>query len=596
MFEEKNEQQNVQNLNLQQNNDMGILNNPIQVYPINEQQNVPGSSKKKRVSLIILFVFIFLLLAGASFFWYYKGEAMYFYYKTQFPWADSIKNYKIETKFQIDIPESSLEEAISDLIDSGLITQEQADKVKSFDSNFIMSIVDKNVEIDSTSKFGDVNVLQFIIRYFYNDSIYMKADISKIMQSIPIPDKWVYISLKNSSDSFGGGLIPISQDLVNKYFSSFSAPAGSRSVDANIIKYIDISDPHESKEYNGKKLKKINFSIKQGKTNDLIVYLSEKIPKENANLIKETMAQFDNSEQNLSFSVWIDKKTKVIHGIDCSIKDFDASKLSKNSISTKSKDKVDFTVNLNISELKNYEIEKPLDAMSLEDAFMSAFVGLAASSTNPTLNSNALQDSDSDGLLDIYEQLYNSDPNDSDTDQDGYKDGNEVINGYNPNGKKGSDKLNDDKNIFYFAYGSNMDLGRMTARCGENNFVGFQSYLNDFQFYFYNRGYANIKPVKSSIVQGVLYKINKKCLDSLDIVEGYPNMYQRQIVKIKNSFGAYDAQVYIVENDNTTGHPTEEYFNTVIDGAIQYGLPNDYTQNIYKLYGSRPVIYENTKN
>jgi hypothetical protein len=224
MFEEKNEHQNVQDLNLQQNNDMGILNNPIQVYPINEQQNKP---KKKRLFFIILFVVVFLLLSVAGFFWYYKGEAMYFYYKTQFPWADSIKNYKIETKFQIMIPKDSLEEAISDLIDSGLITQEQADKVKSFDSNFNISIVDKNVEIDSSSKFGDVNVLQFIIRYFYNDSIYLKADTSKLLQNIPIPDKWVYISLNNASDSFGGGFIPISQNLVNKYFAQFSAPAGS---------------------------------------------------------------------------------------------------------------------------------------------------------------------------------------------------------------------------------------------------------------------------------------------------------------------------------------------------------------------------------
>ncbi len=592
MFEEKNEHQNVQDLNLQQNNDMGILNNPIQVYPINEQQNKP---KKKRLFFIILFVVVFLLLSVAGFFWYYKGEAMYFYYKTQFPWADSIKNYKIETKFQIMIPKDSLEEAISDLIDSGLITQEQADKVKSFDSNFNISIVDKNVEIDSSSKFGDVNVLQFIIRYFYNDSIYLKADTSKLLQNIPIPDKWVYISLNNASDSFGGGFIPISQNLVNKYFAQFSAPAGSKSFDTNIIKYISITDPHESKEYNGKQLKKINFSIKQGKTNDLIAYLSEKVPKENANLVKETMSQFNNSEQNLNFSVWIDKNTKVIHGFDCSVKDFDTSKLTTSSFS-KSKDKVDFNVNLNISELKNYTIEKPTDAVAIQEVFMSVFSGTTANVSTTPILTNVLKDSDSDGLLDIYEQLYNSDPNDFDTDRDGYKDGNEVINGYNPNGKKSSDKLNDDKNIFYFAYGSNMNLDTMISRCGKNNFVGFGAYLNDYNFYFYSRGYANIKPVKPSIVQGVLYKINQQCLNGLDRAEGYPNLYQRQTVKIKNRLGDFDAQVYIVQNDNTTGFPTETYFNTVIDGAIQYGLPNDYTQNIYKLYGSRPVIYENTKN
>lgn len=203
-----------------------------------------------------------------------------------------------------------------------------------------------------------------------------------------------------------------------------------------------------------------------------------------------------------------------------------------------------------------------------------------------------VEDSDGDNFLDFYEKIYNSDPNSSDTDQDGYTDGNEVIHGYNPNSPKISDKLNDDRNIFYFAYGSNMDFDKMITRCGENNFVGFLSHLNDYKFYFYNRGYANIKPQKSSVVSGVLYKINKQCLSGLDRAEGYPSIYQRQIVKIKNIFGEFDAQVYIVENDNTTGSPSEEYFQTVVDGAIQHGLPKDYIKSIYTLCGKRAIFYE----
>jgi hypothetical protein len=45
------------------------------------------------------------------------------------------------------------------------------------------------------------------------------------------------------------------------------------------------------------------------------------------------------------------------------------------------------------------------------------------------------QDTDSDGLLDIKEAEYGTDPLNPDTDNDGFLDGDEVKNGFNPNGE-----------------------------------------------------------------------------------------------------------------------------------------------------------------
>ncbi len=189
-----------------------------------------------------------------------------------------------------------------------------------------------------------------------------------------------------------------------------------------------------------------------------------------------------------------------------------------------------------------------------------------------------LLDTDGDGLLDIYEIVYGSDPEIFDTDRDGYGDGEEVVNDYLPTGPG---KLNDDKNIFYFAYGSNMNVDTMNLRCGENNFVGFKnSYLENYSFYFYGRGYGNIKPNSGERVNGVLYKINQECFTKLDKSEGYPNMYQREIVTIKNPLKDFQAEVYIVLNDKTTAIPSDSYFDTVITGAKQYGLPLDYIEYI----------------
>lgn len=192
-----------------------------------------------------------------------------------------------------------------------------------------------------------------------------------------------------------------------------------------------------------------------------------------------------------------------------------------------------------------------------------------------------LLDSDKDGLLDVYEDIYKTDKNNKDSDKDTYLDGAEVINGYDPNS---SQKDTSDKNLFYFAYGSNMNLEIMRSRCGEENFIGFSnSYLDNYTFYFYGRGFANIKELKGDKVYGVLYKINDSCLKGLDRSEGYPNLYQRREVKIQNNFGNFNAQVYIVENDDTKSNPSDSYFESITSGATQYSLPENYIEYIKSL-------------
>jgi len=91
---------------------------------------------------------------------------------------------------------------------------------------------------------------------------------------------------------------------------------------------------------------------------------------------------------------------------------------------------------------------------------------------------------------------------------------------------------NKQKNILYFAYGSNMNLNQMNNRC-PNGFEKFKTHtLSDYALGFDQSGYANIKEQKGSYVPGVVYKINKECLASLGGYEGYPNHYNRLIVSI----------------------------------------------------------------
>jgi hypothetical protein len=56
-------------------------------------------------------------------------------------------------------------------------------------------------------------------------------------------------------------------------------------------------------------------------------------------------------------------------------------------------------------------------------------------------NANIFQDSDQDGLSNEEEKLYKTDPNNTDTDSDGYSDGTEVKSGYNPLKPAPGDKI-----------------------------------------------------------------------------------------------------------------------------------------------------------
>jgi len=57
----------------------------------------------------------------------------------------------------------------------------------------------------------------------------------------------------------------------------------------------------------------------------------------------------------------------------------------------------------------------------------------ASSADSPDLD--LIKDTDNDGLIDVREEFYGTDPNHPDSDGDGYSDGYEILNGYNPKGE-----------------------------------------------------------------------------------------------------------------------------------------------------------------
>ena len=128
----------------------------------------------------------------------------------------------------------------------------------------------------------------------------------------------------------------------------------------------------------------------------------------------------------------------------------------------------------------------------------------------------------------------------------------------------------------YFAYGSNMNLAQMQERCG----TGFKKIrtarLDNYEFGFDQRGYANIRPRIGEFVWGVAWLITPECIASLDGYEDYPDTYNKRIVSAKDSnLQDLDVFVYIENAENFGGVAQKDYLNNkIIVGAKENGLPD----------------------
>jgi gamma-glutamylcyclotransferase (GGCT)/AIG2-like uncharacterized protein YtfP len=124
----------------------------------------------------------------------------------------------------------------------------------------------------------------------------------------------------------------------------------------------------------------------------------------------------------------------------------------------------------------------------------------------------------------------------------------------------------------YFAYGSNLHIHQMAARCPAAEQV-MPGKLYDWRLTF--RMVADIVPHKGQIVHGALWKITSDCERALDFYEGFPNLYIKKIVHVEVAPGEYvEAMVYIMKQPaRKESRPTVGYYGTIVEGFRHWELP-----------------------
>lgn len=129
----------------------------------------------------------------------------------------------------------------------------------------------------------------------------------------------------------------------------------------------------------------------------------------------------------------------------------------------------------------------------------------------------------------------------------------------------------------YFAYGSNINLKQMKHRCPNAKVVGPVT-LDGYRLTFRGSGVATILPCEGRKVEGLLWKLTPACEQALDYYEGYPHLYHKEDIVVRDKEnGEITTMVYVMDSkyEKQPSLPREGYFKGIYDGYMQNKIETD---------------------
>ena len=137
----------------------------------------------------------------------------------------------------------------------------------------------------------------------------------------------------------------------------------------------------------------------------------------------------------------------------------------------------------------------------------------------------------------------------------------------------------------YFSYGMNTNLDQMRRRCPKAVSLG-AAVLPGFRFEF--KQFATVIPDVETDTVGVVWEITDDCEDALDILEGFPKFYAKQLVTVLLNGKPTTAMTYLMYPDEVLNLPSNSYYNLVADGYEDHGISldqlNDAIDRVHELY------------
>lgn len=142
-----------------------------------------------------------------------------------------------------------------------------------------------------------------------------------------------------------------------------------------------------------------------------------------------------------------------------------------------------------------------------------------------------------------------------------------------------------EKNIYYFAYGANMDRSILAANKifpGD----GIPASLDGFAIgitlpcEYVGKGFASVEPDQHSVVHGVLWQVSQLELATIDVCEWLPfHFYSRRNVKVTTRDGqGVEAFCYFATTPRPELKTSEGYRNLLVQNGTSLGFPVEYIE------------------
>ncbi|MBG0808745.1 gamma-glutamylcyclotransferase [Methylosinus sp. H3A] len=128
----------------------------------------------------------------------------------------------------------------------------------------------------------------------------------------------------------------------------------------------------------------------------------------------------------------------------------------------------------------------------------------------------------------------------------------------------------------YFAYGANLDVSAMAARCPKSRPLGLGR-LARYRFAIQETGFATVVPDARAQVHGLLYDLAMADVPALDRYEEVGRGLYRKVVQpvLRAPVGSARALVYL-GTAAREGAPAPGYVENIVASAQALGLPAAY--------------------
>jgi gamma-glutamylcyclotransferase (GGCT)/AIG2-like uncharacterized protein YtfP len=132
----------------------------------------------------------------------------------------------------------------------------------------------------------------------------------------------------------------------------------------------------------------------------------------------------------------------------------------------------------------------------------------------------------------------------------------------------------------YFAYGSNMAISQMEARCPTAS-VMTPGFLDGYRFRINRRGVATVVLEDHALVQGIVWLISEGDEETLDSYEGVASgLCAKAELPVRLADGRSTSALVYVAADSVSGQPRPGYLEPIIEAALSRGFSSAYVQEL----------------